>query len=228
MADETNNQPEAEAGEPKAEKAPKKTAAKAETAEPKVEKAPEKTAPIKGEGKGAAEPKAEKAEGKKAGKGEKTEAKAAGKKVAAAKGKAEAKKPAAPARATRAGRAKQAEPSEGATTGATATARYVRMAPRKLRLVADAIRGKKVQEARGILQFCGKRAAGPLAKVLNSAVANAENNHHMSTDDLYVATLFVDQGPSHKSFIPRARGRASAVHKFTSHITIVVKEREEV
>jgi large subunit ribosomal protein L22 len=110
--------------------------------------------------------------------------------------------------------------------GARAVARYVRMAPRKLRLVLDAIRGKSVSEARGILQFCGKRAAGPLSKVLNSAVANAENNQRLSTSNLYVATGFVDQGPCMKSFIPRSRGRASAIHKFTSHITIVVKERE--
>lgn len=206
MADETNNQPDAAEPKeaPKAEKAPKKSAPKAEA---RTEKAPAKKTAAKAEGK--------------------TEARAAGKKAAAPKAKVEAKKPAAPARATKA-RGKQAEPAETTVEGAKAVARYVRMAPRKLRLVADAIRGKKVQDARGILQFCGKRAAGPLAKVLNSAVANAENNHNMSTDNLYVATLFVDQGPSHKSWIPRARGRASAIHKFTSHITIVVKEREEV
>ena len=107
-----------------------------------------------------------------------------------------------------------------------AIARYVRMAPRKLRLVADAIRGKSVKEARSILHFCGKRAAGPLSKVLESAVANAENNHQMDTANLVIATAYIDQGPSFKGWIPRARGRASAVHKFTSHITIEVKERE--
>lgn len=118
---------------------------------------------------------------------------------------------------------------DGGGRTARAHARYVRMAPRKLRLVMDAIRGKSVAEARGILRFCGKRAAGPLSKVLESAVANAENDpkKQMSTDNLVIATAFVDQGPSFKSFIPRARGRASAVHKFTSHITIEVKEREE-
>lgn len=112
---------------------------------------------------------------------------------------------------------------------ARAHARYVRMAPRKLRLVMDAIRGKSVSEARGILKFCGKRAAGPLSKVLESAVANAVNRpkNPLGSDNLFIVTAFVDQGPSFKSFIPRARGRASAVHKFTSHITIEVKEREE-
>lgn len=120
-----------------------------------------------------------------------------------------------------------AEGGENDARKARAQARYVRMAPRKLRLVMDAIRGKSVAEARGILRFCGKRAAGPLAKVLESAVANAENNHSMDTSSLVITTAFVDQGPSFKSWIPRARGRASAVHKFTSHITIEVKEREE-
>jgi len=142
---------------------------------------------------------------------------------------APAKKAASPAAGKRA-KAEAPPVVAGGGNGARAArahARYVRMAPRKLRLVMDAIRGKSVQEARGILQFCGKRAAGPLSKVLESAVANAENNHSMDTANLVITTAFVDQGPSHKSFIPRARGRASAVHKFTSHILIEVKEREE-
>ena len=114
-------------------------------------------------------------------------------------------------------------------SAARAQARYVRMAPRKLRLVMDAIRGKSVSEAKGILKFCGKRAAGPLEKVLKSAVANAVNRpkNPLGEENLFISIAFVDQGPSFKSFIPRARGRASAVHKFTSHITIEVKEREE-
>ena len=129
------------------------------------------------------------------------------------------------------GAASQPGRAQGAKSGSgrmsRAIARYVRMAPRKLRLVADAIRGKSVKEARNILHFCGKRAAGPLSKVLESAVANAENNHQMDKENLVIATAYVDQGPSFKGWIPRARGRASAVHKFTSHITIEVKEREE-
>ncbi len=115
---------------------------------------------------------------------------------------------------------------DGART-ATARARYVHTAPRKLRLVLDAIRGKSVVEAQGILRFCGKRAAGPLGTVLASAVANAENNHSMDASNLVISIAYVDQGPSMKTFLPRARGRASTVHKFMSHITIEVKEREE-
>lgn len=143
-------------------------------------------------------------------------------------GGATATKPGATAGAQKATASQRAKAVGGKGTGriSRAIARYVRMAPRKLRLVADAIRGKSVTEARSILQFCGKRAAGPLSKVLESAVANAANNHQMETANLVIATAYIDQGPSFKGWIPRARGRASAVHKFTSHITIEVTERE--
>jgi large subunit ribosomal protein L22 len=198
---------------------PKKKSKKADdAAESKAPKAKAEKAPKAEKAEKAAAPKAAKAgKGDKAGEGDAKAAKAT---------KAKAKAPAA-ATAPKAGKAKAAKAGPVKGKSARAHARYVRMAPRKLRLVMDAIRGKSVKEARGILQFCGKRAAGPLAKVLNSAVANAENNHHMDTEALYIATAFVDQGPSLKSFIPRARGRASAIHKFMSHILIEVKEREE-
>jgi large subunit ribosomal protein L22 len=107
-----------------------------------------------------------------------------------------------------------------------AVARYVRMSPRKLRLVIDEIRGKSVNEAKAFLQFSPKRAARTLEKVLNSAVANAENNFKKDGESLVVSRAFVDCGPTQRSWIPRARGRASAIHKRTSHITICVKERE--
>ncbi len=108
-----------------------------------------------------------------------------------------------------------------------AVAKYVRTAPRKLRLVADLIRGKSVNEARVILQFTAKRAAATLQKVLESAIANAENNAELDAEDLNVYRVFVDEGPTMKRWIPRARGRASGVKKRTSHITVVVKPREE-
>jgi len=109
-----------------------------------------------------------------------------------------------------------------------AIARYVRTAPRKLRLVMDELRGKTVEKALTILKFTNKRAAKTLEKVLKSAVANAENNFQMSADSLYVHKAFVDGGPTIKRWIPRAMGRASAVHKRTSHITFIVKEGEGV
>lgn len=107
-----------------------------------------------------------------------------------------------------------------------AVARYLHTSPRKLRLVIDEIRGKAVKEAKIILQFSPKRAAKTLEKVLSSAVANAENNFRMDTDVLFVSQAFVDVGPTQRSWIPRARGRASAIHKRTSHVTICVRERE--
>ncbi len=109
---------------------------------------------------------------------------------------------------------------------AKAVARYVRIAPRKVRQVADEIRGKHVDEAVNILKFTPRSAAGVLLKVLNSAIANAENNHDMNRGNLVVSKAFVDQGPSFKRFRARAQGRAAAILKRTSHITIVVEEKE--
>ncbi len=110
---------------------------------------------------------------------------------------------------------------------ARAVARFVRMAPRKLRLVMDAIRGHDVQEALNILRFTPKRAARTIEKVLRSAMANAENNLRLSTAELFIATGCVDKGPTMYRYLPRAQGRASKIHKRLSHITIVVREREE-
>ena len=109
-----------------------------------------------------------------------------------------------------------------------AVARYIRTAPRKLRLVMDGIRGLPVEKALTILKFTPKRAAKTLAKVLKSAVANAENNFHLDAESLFVHGAFVDGGPVMKRWIPRAMGRASQVLKKTSHITFIVKQREGV
>jgi large subunit ribosomal protein L22 len=109
---------------------------------------------------------------------------------------------------------------------AKATARYVRMAPRKVRFVMDTIRGKYAHEALDILKFTSNHAADEIANVLRSAVANAENNHGMSTDYLKVAQCFVDGGPTMKRVQPRAQGRAYRILKRTSHITVIVEEGE--
>ncbi len=108
---------------------------------------------------------------------------------------------------------------------ARATARYVRIAPRKVRLVVDLIRGKSLEEARLILRYTPKRGAYYVAKVLESAAANAVNNHDMLEDRLYVKAAYVDEGPSLKRVFPRARGRADIIKKRTSHITIILGER---
>ena len=105
-------------------------------------------------------------------------------------------------------------------------ARYVRVAPRKARLVVDLIRGKSVDDARAILRFSPRAAAEVVEKVLNSAVANAERNLHVKSEDLVVASTFVDEGPTLKRIQPRAMGRAFRINKRTSHITVVVGQRE--
>ncbi|GAW90905.1 50S ribosomal protein L22 [Calderihabitans maritimus] len=110
---------------------------------------------------------------------------------------------------------------------ARAVARYIRISPRKVRQVVDLIRGKDVGEALAILRYTPKRAAKPVEKVLRSAIANAEHNYDMNPDNLYVFRIYVDQGPTLKRYKPRAYGRADLIRKRTSHITVVVKEREE-
>ena len=109
---------------------------------------------------------------------------------------------------------------------AKAVARYVRVSPRKARLVVDLIRGKSIDDARAILRFSPRAAAEIVEKVLNSAVANAERNLHVKSDDLIVGTTFVDEGPTLKRIQPRAMGRAFRINKRTSHITVVVTQRE--
>lgn len=107
-----------------------------------------------------------------------------------------------------------------------AIAKYVRIAPRKVRIVIDLIRGKDVADALAILKFTPKRGAVLVDKVLKSAIANAENNFDMDTDNLYVSKCFVDQGPTLKRIHPRSRGQAFSILKHTSHITVVVSEKE--
>ena len=109
---------------------------------------------------------------------------------------------------------------------AKAVAKYVRIAPRKVRVVMDLIRGKNVAEAFAILKFTPKAGADVIEKVLKSAVANAENNFDMDVDKLYVSTAFVDQGPTLKRIHPRSRGQAFKILKRTSHVTVIVEERE--
>ena len=110
---------------------------------------------------------------------------------------------------------------------ARAIARYVRVSPRKARVVVDLVRGKSVPQAREILAFTNRAIAETVEKTLNSAVANAENQYHVDGDSLYVKTCYVDEGPTMKRIRPRAKGSASRIRKRTSHITIIVATREE-
>jgi large subunit ribosomal protein L22 len=101
-----------------------------------------------------------------------------------------------------------------------AVAKWVRMSPRKARLVVDHIRGRSVPEARTVLAFTQRAAAREIEKVLSSAVANAEANHDLAGDDLVVSAVYVDEGPVMKRFRARARGRAARIRKPTCHITV--------
>lgn len=109
---------------------------------------------------------------------------------------------------------------------AKAVARHILIAPRKVRIVMDLIRGKAIDEALTILRFTPKRASKMIEKVLSSAVANAEHNLDLSRDNLVVAQAFVDQGPTLKRIQPRQRGQGFPILKRSSHITVVVGEKE--
>lgn len=106
----------------------------------------------------------------------------------------------------------------------TAKLKYLRIAPRKVRLVADLIRGKRIEEAQNILNFKVKKAALPLLKLLRSAMANAKNNFQLDESNLYIAKILVDEGPKYKRWRARARGRADEIQKKTSHVTVVLDE----
>lgn len=110
---------------------------------------------------------------------------------------------------------------------AKAVAKYIRISPRKARQVMDLIRGKDVREALAILKFTPNKGAELIEKVLRSAVSNAEHNYEMDVDSLVVSRCYVDEGPTLKRFKPRAMGRADAIRKRTSHITVIVSEKKE-
>jgi large subunit ribosomal protein L22 len=108
----------------------------------------------------------------------------------------------------------------------SATAKYLRGSTRKARLVTEAIKGRPVEEAAAALRFMPQHAAKDIARVLKSATANAENNHNLSADDLFVLDALANEGPTIKRWRPRAQGRAFPIHKPMTHITIVVGDRE--
>lgn len=109
---------------------------------------------------------------------------------------------------------------------AKAHLRYARISPRKVTIVMDLIRGKDLAQALAILKYTPKAAAELLLKLVQSAAANAEANHNMDKNNLYVAEVFVTPGPTLKRVMPRARGSADRILKRTSHMTVVLKEKE--
>ena len=108
----------------------------------------------------------------------------------------------------------------------SATAKYLRGSTRKARLVTQAIRGKRVEEAAALLRFMPQHAARDVAMVLKSATANAENNHNLSAEDLVIVEAHANEGPTMKRWRPRAQGRAFPIHKPMTHITVVVEDQE--
>jgi ribosomal protein L22 len=109
-----------------------------------------------------------------------------------------------------------------------ASSRYVRIAPRKARLIADQVRGMQIEKARALLQFSPRGAAHDIAKLIESAAANAENNHDLVADEMRVAEITVDEGPTLRRFRPRALGRATPINKRTSHIAVALSPEEEI
>jgi large subunit ribosomal protein L22 len=108
-----------------------------------------------------------------------------------------------------------------------ASSRYVRVAPRKARLVADQVRGLQIDQARALLQFSPRGAARDIGKLIESAAANAENNHDLVADEMRVVEITVDEGPTLRRFRPRALGRATPVNKRTSHIAVALSPEGE-
>jgi ribosomal protein L22 len=206
MADEKQDKKDAKkAAKSSADKPAAKKAAKAKK-EP-AKKAAAKKAPAKKDG--AKKPAAKKAEGK--------------------EGKEAAKKPAAkkpdPGKAAKAKKAAPKAPA--APPVVKASARYVRIAPRKARLVADQVRGLHIEKARALLQFSPRGAARDIHKLIDSAAANAENNHDLIGDEMKIASITVDEGPTLRRFRPRALGRATPINKRTSHIAVTLTPTED-
>jgi ribosomal protein L22 len=145
----------------------------------------------------------------------------------AAKAAAEAPKPAEPATPARSGGSgRRRRPTDPPAVLVRAQAKYVRTSARKARLVCDHIRGKDVTEARAILAFTPRAAAKAWSKLLESAVANAENNNELVGEDLRIYSVVADEGPTLKRFRPRAMGRATRIRKRTSHLTITLTPKE--
>jgi ribosomal protein L22 len=192
------------ADEKKAKKAKKPAAKKAEAKASGKKAAAKKDAPKKA--------KAAKGESKKA-------AKKDGEKKSTPKASKSAKKESAK---------KAAPKAKPAPIVVRASSRYVRVAPRKARLVADQVRGLQIDRARALLQFSPRGAAQDIGKLIESAAANAENNHDLVSDEMRVAEITVDEGPTLRRFRPRALGRATPINKRTSHIAVALSPEEEI
>lgn len=153
---------------------------------------------------------------------------AAGKKETGKKAPAKkegAKKPAAKGAAKK--EAPKTKPEPRPALVVRASSRYVRVAPRKARLVADQVRGMQIEKARALLEFSPRGAARDIGKLIDSAAANAENNFDLVADEMRVAEITVDEGPVLRRYRPRALGRATPINKRTSHIAVALSPQED-
>jgi ribosomal protein L22 len=139
-----------------------------------------------------------------------------------------AKKEAAKGAAKGPAKKKEAPKAKPAPIVVRASSRYVRIAPRKARLIADQVRGLQIDRARALLQFSPRAAAQDIGKLIESAAANAENNHDLVADEMRVAEITVDEGPTLRRFRPRALGRATPINKRTSHIAVALSPEEDI
>ena len=181
--------------------------------------------------KKAAKPAAKKeAAPKKEAKAKKAPAKPASKKADKAKKESAKKETSKKTSKAKKEPAKKAAPKRKAPAAppvVKAKARYVRIAPRKARLIADQVRGMHIEKARALLQFSPRGAAHDIHKLINSAAANAENNHDLIGDEMRVSSITVDEGPTLRRFRPRAMGRATPINKRTSHIAVALTPVED-
>jgi ribosomal protein L22 len=169
----------------------------------------------------------EKAPAKKAAKAKPKKAKAAEKKESPKKA-AEKKAPARKAAPKAEPKAAKKEAPKPAPIVVRASSRYVRVPPRKARLVADQVRGMHIEKARALLQFSPRGAARDISKLIESAASNAENNHDLIADEMRVVEITVDEGPTLRRYRPRALGRATPINKRTSHIAVALSPVGEV
>jgi ribosomal protein L22 len=179
---------------------------------------------------GAKKPAAKKAAAKKAAAKKPAAKKSAAKKAPAKPAaKKSAAKPASKKQAAKKAAAKKpaADRKPGERPVVNARASYVRIAPRKARLVANQVRGLPIEEARTLLRFSPRGAARDIAKLIDSAAANAENNHDLIADDLLVKQITVDEGPTLRRYRPRALGRATRINKRTSHIKVALTPEDD-
>jgi ribosomal protein L22 len=196
----------------------KPTTRKADAAKAAGEKAEAKKAEKKASGGKAEKKAAEKKPAKKEAKKASSKKTSGSKKASSGKKAAKAKKE--PAK-------KAARKAPAAPPVVRASARYVRIAPRKARLIADQVRGLHVEKARALLRFSPRGAAEDIHKLINSAAANAENNHDLVGDEMRVSSITVDEGPTLRRFRPRAMGRATPINKRTSHIAVALTPVED-